>query len=209
MSDTPKALKDAARGCIARKGLAATTSRDITHEAGANLAAITYHFGSKDRLVAEALLEGFRSWLAPTVDVLTGEGDPAARTIAAIHVLVTTFEEHREAAAAYLQAVAHAPVADPLRNGIVEIWGELRELLAADIRAVQHAGELGSWVDPDVMAAVLVAVANGFVVQATVDPDGPGLSSLAAQFGRLMLAARQPVDPTAGVAMSRPRARRR
>jgi hypothetical protein len=42
------------------------------------------------------------------------------------------------------------------------------------------------------MAAVLVAVANGFVVQATVDPDGPSIASLAAQFASLLLAARQP-----------------
>lgn len=192
MNETAEALKEAARVCVARRGLAGTTSRQITSEAGANLAAITYHFGSKDRLVADALLDGFRAWLAPTVRVLTGEGDPAARTIAAIQTLVTTFDGHRDAAPAYLQALAHAQVADQLRDGIVELWGELRELLAADIRSVQEAGELGAWVDPELMAAVLVAVANGFVVQATVEPDGPTLPALAAQFGGLMLAARQP-----------------
>ena len=137
-------------------------------------------------------MEGFRSWLAPTVGVLTGEGDPAARTIAAIQALLTTFEDHRDAAPAYMQALAHAPLAGPLREGIVELWAELRGLLAADIRAIQDAGELGAWVDPDLMAAVLVAVANGFVVQVTVEPDGPALPALAAQFGSLMLAARQP-----------------
>lgn len=42
------------------------------------------------------------------------------------------------------------------------------------------------------MAAVLVAVANGFVVQAIVDPDGPAVSPMAAQLGSLMLAVRQP-----------------
>lgn len=192
MNETARALKEAARRCVGRQGLAATTSRAITKEAGANLAAITYHFGSKDQLIAEALLEGFRSWLEPTVAVLEGDGDPAARTVAAIQSLLTTFEEHHEAAGQYLQALAHAPVADPLRAGIVELWGELRDLLAADIRAMQQAGELGAWVDPDVMAAVLVAVANGFVVQAIVEPTGPRLPALAAQFGSLMLAARQP-----------------
>ncbi|MGH9042625.1 MAG: TetR/AcrR family transcriptional regulator [Acidimicrobiia bacterium] len=186
------ALLEAARGCIGRKGLAATTSRDIAHEAGANLAAITYHFGSKDELIARSLLEGFRSWLAPTVDVLTGEGDPATRTLTAIQRLLTTFDEHRDAAAAYLQALAHAPVADPLRQGIIELWGELRVLLAADMRAMQESGELGMWVDPEVMSAVLVAVANGFVVQATVEPDGPSLHALATQFASLLLAVRQP-----------------
>lgn len=192
MNETASALREAARRCIGRQGLAATTSRAITQEAGANLAAITYHFGSKDQLVADALLEGLRSSLAPTLAVLAGEGDPAARAIAAIQSLLTTLGEHHGAASEYLQALAHAPVAHPLRDGIVELWDELRALLAADIRAIQQSGELGEWVDPEVMAAVLVSVANGFVVQAIVEPDGPSLSALAAQFGSLLLAARQP-----------------
>jgi AcrR family transcriptional regulator len=192
MNETATSLKDATRACVGRKGLAATTSRDIAGQAGANLAAITYHFGSKDQLVAEALLEGFRSWLAPTIEVLAGTGDPAERTVAAIASLLATIEDHRDDAAAYLQALAHAPVADPLRAGIVELWGELRALLAADMRALQASGQLGSWLDPEAMAAVLVAVANGFVVQATVEPAGPALSALAAQFGSLLLAAHRP-----------------
>jgi AcrR family transcriptional regulator len=191
MTDTATALRKATRTCVARDGLAATTSRDITSEAGANLAAITYHFGSKERLVADALVEGVRSWLAPTLALLEEEGDPATRTIAAIQSLLSTLEEHRDDAAAYLQALAHAPAADPLRQGIVDLWSELRTVLAADMRAVQKAGELGAWLDPEAMSAVLVAVANGFVVQAILDPDGPAVSAMAAQFGSLMLAVRQ------------------
>jgi hypothetical protein len=40
------------------------------------------------------------------------------------------------------------------------------------------------------MSALLVAVANGLVLQVTVDPDGPGLPDMAGQFGALLLAAR-------------------
>ena len=38
--------------------------RDIAQAAKANVASITYHFGSKDALIAEALAEGFRRWFA-------------------------------------------------------------------------------------------------------------------------------------------------
>lgn len=192
MNPTATALLAATRTCIARKGLAATTARDIARTAGANLQAISYHFGSKDALVARALLEGFREWLAPTVAVLRGDGDPAARTAAAVQALVVALDAHRDAAAAYLQALAHAPAAEPLRDGITDLWDELREVLAVDIQAMQATGELGSWADPDVMAAVLMAVANGFVVQAILEPDGPSPAALAAQFASLLLAARVP-----------------
>ena len=182
---------DATRTCIATKGLAATTSRDITAEAGANLAAITYHFGSKERLVGEALLEALRSWLAPTLAVLQGGGDPSARALAAVQLLVETFEAHRDQAPAFLQALVEAPRMPPLHAGVTGLFAELRGLLAAQIGEMQGRGELGPWVDPEAMSALLVAVANGLALQVTVDPDGPALEAMAGQLASLLLAARQ------------------
>jgi AcrR family transcriptional regulator len=192
MTGTRQALLNATRSCVGRKGLAATTSRDITAEAGANLAAITYHFGSKDGLVADALLEELRSWLTPTLGVLGGDGDPSTRTLLAIQTLMTTFREHESAASAYVQAVAQAPMLPRLQAGLVELWAELRELLAADIADMQQRSELPPWIEPATMAAVLVAVANGLVLHVTIDPDGPSLSDMASQFGALLVTVRSP-----------------
>jgi len=55
-------LRRAALHCIAQRGYAATSSRDIAREAGANVASINYHFGSKEALVTEALGECFGLW---------------------------------------------------------------------------------------------------------------------------------------------------
>lgn len=192
MTDTRNRLVDATRRCIGAKGLASTTSRDITAEADVNLAAITYHFGSKDQLVAEALLQALRRWLTPTLEVLNGGGDPSARALVAIQTLTATFAEHRDDASAYLQALVEAPRMEPLHAGVVQLWTELRRLLSAHITDMQQRGELAGWVDPDAMSSVLVAVANGLVLQVTVDPDGPELEAMASQFGALLLAARQP-----------------
>ena len=190
MNETRQALLSATRRCIGRRGLAATTSREITAEADANLAAITYHFGSKDDLVTEALLEGIREWLAPAIEVLGGGGDPSARMLVAIQTLVSTFDEHREEASVYLEALVHAGQDDALRRGLVELWAELRALLAADIGALVTTGELAAWVDPDAMAGTLMAVANGLVLQVQVDRAGPALADMAGQVGSLMLGAR-------------------
>jgi AcrR family transcriptional regulator len=190
MNETRQRLLVATRRCIAERGLAATTSRDIAAEAGANLAAITYHYGSKDQLVAEALLDALRAWLAPALAVLDGEGEPSARTLVAIQTLTATFAEHRAEAPAYLQALVEAPRIGPLGEGVRRLWDELRELLATHIARMRDDGELGAWVDPPAMASLLLAVANGLVLQVTTDPDGPGLEAMAAQFGGLLLAAR-------------------
>jgi AcrR family transcriptional regulator len=51
--------------CLRERGVAGTTSREIAAPGGVNLAAITYHFGSKDEFVARALLHAVRKWLSP------------------------------------------------------------------------------------------------------------------------------------------------
>ena len=48
-------LLNAARGAFAQHGFQGTTVREICRRAEANVAAVNYHFGSKDGLLAEAL----------------------------------------------------------------------------------------------------------------------------------------------------------
>lgn len=49
---TPQRLLEAAEDLLLEKGHAATTLRDITERADANVAAVSYHYGSKDALLA-------------------------------------------------------------------------------------------------------------------------------------------------------------
>ena len=57
--DTRDRILSAAQNLFAEKGFDATSVRDITTEAGCNVASVNYHFGGKDNLY----LETFRSML--------------------------------------------------------------------------------------------------------------------------------------------------
>ena len=54
-SDTKKSILDSAEKLFARKGFYATSLRMLTREAGVNLAAVNYHFGSKEELIKAAI----------------------------------------------------------------------------------------------------------------------------------------------------------
>jgi len=55
-ADTKDRILDAAEHLYARKGYHSTSLREITGQAGVNLAAVNYHFGSKENLL-RAILE--------------------------------------------------------------------------------------------------------------------------------------------------------
>jgi len=59
-SQTRDRLLDAAERLFGEKGVGEVSLRDITREADANLAAVNYHFGSRDGLLREVFLRRLR-----------------------------------------------------------------------------------------------------------------------------------------------------
>jgi AcrR family transcriptional regulator len=63
-----------AKRCLVEKGYARTTARDIAAASGVSLAAIGYHFGSKDALMNQALYESIGDWAEEVERALAAEG---------------------------------------------------------------------------------------------------------------------------------------
>jgi AcrR family transcriptional regulator len=55
-------LLKGARECLLEKGYLQTTARDISNASGVGLAAIGYHFGTKEALLQEAMVEANQEW---------------------------------------------------------------------------------------------------------------------------------------------------
>ena len=68
-------LIDGTLRCLERLPPERVTARAIADESGANLASITYHFGSKDDLVTEAVVAGLDRWLDEIEAALAGAHD--------------------------------------------------------------------------------------------------------------------------------------
>ena len=182
----------AARACVRDRGLANVTSRDIAALAGANLAAITYHFGSKDDLVSEALFDELQRRIEPALVALQADGDAASVMLTAIAQLATDFETNRRDAPLYLEALVAATRSGPYARSARALVRKVRSRLCGQVADLQHQGLVPSWVDPDAMAALIVAVANGVALQVSIDPTGPSHQAIGAQFSALLLSAGSP-----------------
>jgi AcrR family transcriptional regulator len=189
--DTRQRLLEAAWGCIRDDGLDGATSRSITSAANANLGAITYHFGSKEALLAEAVVAAIGRLIAPAMQALTETDlDPASRLLAVIAYLQASYRGAADDAPAYLEVLIQSRRAPLLRERLGEMLGELRAALAALMAEYKSLGLLPEWVETEPMAALLLAVAQGVVLQTVVDGAGPGAGAMASQFSELLLAAR-------------------
>jgi AcrR family transcriptional regulator len=190
-------LVTATREAIRDVGLPAATAREITGRAAANLAAIPYHFGSKDALVTEALVSEARELLAPVWEVLGSDRPALERATSAVAVLNELFDGALAQVPVYLAALSSAPHSPDVQAGLAELWSELRDRLSLDIATQADAGLLPAWVEPAAMAALILAVVNGVVVSSVVHPNGPDHRAVAGQFlALLMTAAAQPGGST-------------
>lgn len=188
-TDTRARLLAATAQVVAEGGVAGATSRDIAAAAGTNLASITYHFGSKDALVAAALVAEVERLVEPALAALEGDGEPSTRMLDAVGALLEAFDASRHQAPAYLEALVASTRSGEAGDEAHALIGRLRERLRAVIVDLQESEVIPPWIAPEAMAALVVAVANGIVLQGALDPTGPAPEAQALQFAGLLVAA--------------------
>lgn len=168
-----------AKRCLYELGYARTTARDIVAASGTNLASIGYHFGSKEALLTEALIEATDEWAEEIKRVLATEAgaDPFARFEVAWRRVLASFEADRRLWTSVVEALP-----------LLERMPQLRERVAAgaeEARAALPAMMLGPAGDQAEAArsvgSLLYALLIGVLVQRLVDPGrSPEAADLAA-----------------------------
>ncbi len=130
-SETATRILDAAEGLFVELGMEATSLRLITQQAGVNLAAVNYHFRSKDALFEAVFLRRFGPWATECL----AELDALEKHVAAGKASLTA-----EAVVMCYVRPALALSKDPARGGamfvrlfsrvLVENHRQLRETLS-------------------------------------------------------------------------------
>lgn len=173
-------LLDGARRCLLSKGYTRTTARDVATESGVSLAAIGYHFGSKDELLRAALRQAIEEWGAEIAAMLAAETDPglsgAERFEATWERILASFARTRPLWAIQFEVIAQIERTPELRAAFPDANREARLGLAELFGAGPSVlGERRA----EMAGVCYQALLAGLAAQALVDPDGvPAASDL-------------------------------
>lgn len=160
-------ILESARACIAERGLARTTVRDIAQSCGLSTGTITYHFPSMEKLIGEVL----RNASARFAESLLAEVDKQGPALARLHALVDAALPDRAEALTmwrlWLDYWARAARDAELATVHHERYRVWRHAVEGLIEEGLAKGEFRP-VDAKAVAAEFVGLFDGLGLQATI-----------------------------------------
>jgi AcrR family transcriptional regulator len=157
-------LLTGAMRCLYEKGYARTTARDIASAAGVSLAAIGYHYGTKDDLLNAALYQALAEWGDDLSKALATRPDanPAERFEEAWTQVIKSFATNHQLWAVQFELLAFLDQKPELKAAFAKANQEARQALAALFG-----------VPGETAGAVFQALIGGLAAQWLVDPESP------------------------------------
>jgi AcrR family transcriptional regulator len=188
---TKTALLEAAKQLILERGYAATSVRDLAAASGTNLAAVNYHFGSRENLLNQAVLESFLEWADSVgqVSVRLASADPNAGPLehmaAQARPMLAGFPERLPLFVTFLEALLQAQRSPELLSHLAAHYAEQRRQASEQMLAARR-GEEPLPRMTEVFASFLLAIVDGLMLQSLLDPEAiPTGEELAALYERL------------------------
>ncbi|AWZ06165.1 MULTISPECIES: TetR/AcrR family transcriptional regulator [unclassified Streptomyces] len=158
-----------ARRCLEETGYLRTTVRDIATASKVSMAAIGYHFGSREVLLNQALFAAMDEWAAGS-GRLAGQGDTARERYADTwDRKIRDFRETGWLWTASVEAFVHAQSSPELLAIIAEGQRHNRRMVAAQLRGVPQ-DEVAEE-DVRALGSVHIALLTGVMVQVLTDPE--------------------------------------
>jgi AcrR family transcriptional regulator len=162
----------AALTSFSRDGFHQTTMADIVRESGLSQGTLYLYFKSKDDLIAAIADDRHRREAALNA-LAEGEQNPLQNILMLSRLYASRLSEpaHTDALRVSLQGWAEALRNDRVRAGVLEGLRLARRALVSVIRRGQKRGMFRKKLDAAAAARLLIAIFQGFVLQAAWEPD--------------------------------------
>jgi len=129
---TPAQIVRAARQLFAQHGYDGTSIRAITEQAGVNLAAVTYHFGSKAGLYAAVVASVAGPLYERVTALATAPGAPEERLAGILEAYFEHFADHPDMPKLVIQQLfTNRPLPPALREAMAGILTAIAGVIAA------------------------------------------------------------------------------
>jgi AcrR family transcriptional regulator len=169
--DKAKRIVDAMRDSVAARGAAASTFEHVAREAGVSRGLLHYYFGTKERLLVEVVRRDSELRVARLDEMLTR----AESVDDVLDVLVTSLTDLIENEPGFFLLIYELFSAGRRNPEIQEEVGRLfartRSHVADVLRAKEREGVLRLRFDAEAVVSYLLALGDGFALQALSDPD--------------------------------------
>lgn len=165
-------LIESAKRALFEKGYSRTTARDIATGAGVSLAAIGYHFNSKDALMNEALFQVMEEWSEEVERALSaGAGadlGPEERFARIWDHVIESVRTNRKLWMASFEIFPQIDQLPQVKTQLANAIAEGRRGLAELFQGLDQSSD-----DPavDVVGSFYYALMSGLLIQWLVDPD--------------------------------------
>jgi AcrR family transcriptional regulator len=153
---------------FARQGYDRTSFREVARATGLTQAGLLHYFGSKEELFVEVLRRR---------DARNEyRHDASGEQRLTVEGLISVVRHNAEEPGLVRLYVAMSSESTDAESVAREFFGQrFRGLVAGiaeDVRRKQAAGEIASDLDPEVVASLLIAAADGLQIQWLLDPEG-------------------------------------
>lgn len=176
-----EALLDGAKQCLLEKGYDRTTVRDIASAAGVSMAAIGYHYGSREALLQEALFSSLQDWDAGLQAQLAKLDEPKGpkRFAAVWNLLIDHVKNNTtmwmSSFELFMQAQRSPELLAVYRQGQPGAFAAMAALATGELEETIDAETIST------VGAVQMALVSGIVMQWMGYPDtAPGPEEIAA-----------------------------
>jgi AcrR family transcriptional regulator len=174
-------IADALLRVAAARGLHATGMREVAAEAGVSLRLVQYYFGTKEELLLAAMQHLAARYSARAVArfrAASGSASPASPRdiIAAILTEGLPVDDERRTFTVIYTAYLALSLTDPALAvaPLVKNSGAVIDVVAAQLRAAQAAGDTPAQLDPDLEAVGLLTMSAGLATSVIAGHSSPG-----------------------------------
>jgi AcrR family transcriptional regulator len=169
--DRATRIVEAMRASVAARGFNASTFDLIAREAGVSRGLLHYYFGTKERLLVEAV----RRECEVRHEKVIGAVADAGSVDEVLAALVQTFEDFLgdgpSPAVMYFEVVTLAQRNAEIAAQLAELGRRTRDVLAGALSQKATAGVLELKTDAETAATFLFALADGITIRLMSEPD--------------------------------------